>query len=121
MLPRTQRQKDILDYITRFSERHGYEPSYAQIASHFGVKSRATIAKHVAALERRGLIARRNEEGSFALAVTIEESASDALCEVPVWGNIAAGEPIEMITQDEKIAVPRFLLGRVRPEKVYAL
>jgi repressor LexA len=121
MLPRTQRQKEILDYIIRFLERHGHEPSYAQIARQFGVKSRATIAKHIAALERRGLIARRNEKGGFELAVKVEEPSSDALCEVPVWGSIAAGEPIEMVTHEEKIAVPRFLLGRVRPEKIYAL
>jgi len=51
MLPRTQRQKEVLDYITRFLAKHGYEPSYAQIARHFGVSSKATIAKHIAALE----------------------------------------------------------------------
>ncbi|MDX6271451.1 MAG: LexA binding domain, partial [Acidobacteriota bacterium] len=27
MQPRTQRQKEIFDYIQRFIERHGYEPS----------------------------------------------------------------------------------------------
>ena len=32
MLPRTQRQKEVLDYITRFLAKHGHEPSYAQIA-----------------------------------------------------------------------------------------
>ena len=62
MQPRTQRQKEILDYIQRFIERHGYEPSYAQIARHFGVSSKATIAKHIAALESRGLLSRRSEE-----------------------------------------------------------
>ena len=76
MLPRTQRQKEILDYITRFLERHGYEPSYAQIARHFGVKSRATIAKHIAALERRGLLKREHEDGSFALTVNVDEAAN---------------------------------------------
>src|SRR6266581_4011965 len=33
MLPRTQRQKEVLDYITRFLAKHGHEPSYAQIAN----------------------------------------------------------------------------------------
>ena len=119
MLPRTQRQKEILDYITLFLERHAYEPSYAQIARHFGVKSRATIAKHVAALERRGLITRKNEEGAFALTVKVDNS--DALCEVKMLGRIAAGSPIEVVSDEETIPVPRFLLGRVRPERVYAL
>ncbi|HEV2914189.1 MAG TPA: transcriptional repressor LexA [Pyrinomonadaceae bacterium] len=121
MLPRTQRQKEILDYITRFIARHGYEPSYAQIARHFGVSSKATIAKHIAALERRGLLSRRREDGAFNLAVTVEDSPTDATCEVPLLGRIAAGAPIDAVEDAQPISVPRFLLGRVRPERVYAL
>ena len=121
MLPRTQRQKEILDYITRFIARHGYEPSYAQIARHFGVSSKATIAKHIAALERRGLLSRRREDGAFNLAVTIEDLPTDAICEVPLLGRIAAGAPIDAVEDAQPISVPRFLLGRVRPERVYAL
>ena len=122
MLPRTQRQKEILDYITRFLERHGYVPSYAQIARQFGVKSRATIAKHIAALERRGLLVREHEDGSFALNVKVEDKSADSLCEVKLLGRIAAGAPLEAVVEtDERIPVPRFLLGRVRPDRVYAL
>lgn len=124
MLPRTQRQKEILDYITRFLERHGYVPSYAQIARQFGVKSRATIAKHIAALERRGLLVREHEDGSFALNVKVEDKSADSLCEVKLLGRIAAGAPLEAVVdneQDERIPVPRFLLGRVKPDRVYAL
>lgn len=122
MLPRTQRQKDILDFITRFLERHGHQPSYAQIARHFGVKSRATIAKHITALEKRGLLARQHEDGSFGLNVKVEEPTSDALCEVKLLGRIAAGAPLEAVSDyEERIPVPRFLLGRVKPDRVYAL
>ena len=121
MLPRTQRQKDILDYIIRYSGQRGHVPSYAQIARYFGVKSRATIAKHIAALERLGLLDRRQEDGSFALAVRVDDLPSDALCEVPLLGRIAAGVPLEVVHDAEMIAVPRFLLGRVRPEKIYAV
>ncbi len=122
MQPRTQRQKEILDYITRFIERHGYEPSYAQIARHFNISSKATIAKHIEALEKRGLISRRRANGSFALDVQVEAADSDALCEVPLLGRIAAGAPIEVAGEvTDKVSVPRFLLGRTRPEQVYAL
>ncbi|MDQ3903177.1 MAG: transcriptional repressor LexA [Thermoproteota archaeon] len=121
MQPRTQRQKQILDYIASFIERHGYEPSYAQIARHFGVSSKATIAKHIAALERRGLLSRHHEDGAFGIEVNVEDVPSDAICEVPLLGRIAAGEPIDAVADAEPISVPRFLLGRVRPERVYAL
>jgi repressor LexA len=121
MLPRTQRQKEVLDYITRFLAKHGHEPSYAQIARNFGVKSKATIAKHISALEKRGLIKREHEKGRFTLAVRVEEAPADAVCEVALLGQIAAGAPNDALEDIEMIAVPRFMLGRVRPERVYAL
>ena len=121
MLPRTQRQKEVLDYITRFLAKHGYEPSYAQIARNFGVSSKATIAKHISALEKRGLIKREHEPGRFTLAVRVEDTPANTICEITLLGRIAAGAPIEAVRDVEMISVPRFLLGRVRPERVYAL
>jgi len=121
MLPRTQRQKEVLDYITRFLAKHGYEPSYSQIARNFGVSSKATIAKHISALEKRGLIKREHEPGRFTLAVNVEEAPANTICEITLLGRIAAGTPIEAVRDTETISVPRFLLGRVRPERVYAL
>src|ERR1041384_7428421 len=121
MLPRTQRQKEVLDYITRFLAKHGHQPSYAQIARHFGVSSKATIAKHVAALEKRGLIKREHGPGIFELGLSIDEIPADAVCQVRLVGRIAAGAPIDAVEDVEKICVPRFMLGRVRPERIYAL
>ena len=120
MLPRTQRQKEVLDFITRFRAKHGYQPSYAQIARHFGVSSKATIAKHIAALEKRGLIVKHHELGTFTIE-EVETAPADAVCEVTLLGTIAAGAPIDTFEDVSKIWVPRFLLGRVRPERFYAL
>ena len=120
MLPRTQRQKEVLDYITQFIAKHGHQPSYAQIARHFGISSKATIAKHINALEKRGLIKRRHDDG-FEIGVQAEELSPDDICAVRLVGRIAAGVPIDAIQDIETICVPRFLLGRVRPERIYAL
>src|SRR6266852_9862762 len=121
MLPRTQRQKEVLVYITRFLAKHGYEPSYSQIARNFGVSSKATIAKHISALEKRGLIKREHKPGRFTLAVKVDEAPANTICEIALVGRIAAGAPIDAVRDVEMISVPRFLLGRVRPERVYAL
>jgi repressor LexA len=120
MLPRTQRQKEVLDYITQFLAKHGHQPSYAQIARHFGISSKATIAKHINALEKRGLLTRRHTEG-FEIGVQADELSPDDICAVRLVGRIAAGVPIDAIPDIETICVPRFLLGKVRPERIYAL
>jgi hypothetical protein len=52
--PNTKRQAEILEYYLSFKTRHGYIPSYGQIARHFGLSQRATVAKHFAALRRQG-------------------------------------------------------------------
>ncbi len=129
--PRTQRQKQVLDYIIRFLERRGYTPSYAQIAHHLGVKSRATVHKHIKALVRLKLISIRDENGLFRITVMAEPEAApvaapplqfpELLCEVRYVGRIAAGLPIEVVEDHLTIAMPRFMLGNLRPEKAFAL
>src|SRR5262249_60188370 len=97
MLPRTQRQTAVLHYNIRFTAKHGQEPSYAQNARNFGVSAKATIAKHISALEKRGLIKREHEPGRFTLAIKHEDTPANAMCEVPLVGRIAAGVPIDAI------------------------
>ena len=120
-LPRTQRQKEVFDYLVSFLERRGYIPTYTQIAKHLGVKSRATVAKHIQALVRLGLVTIIRKGSSSQIVINQQElPPSDLLCEIKMAGYIAAGQPIELVSGDETISVPRFMLGRVSPERVYA-
>lgn len=119
-LPRTQRQKEVFDYLVSFLERRGYIPTYTQIAKHLGVKSRATVAKHIKALERLGLISIQDEP--FVITIIRQEvPLPDSFCEIRVEGRIAAGQPIEAVRDEDMIAVPIFMLSKVRAGKVYAL
>lgn len=54
-VPETKRQKAVLDFAREFAAREGYVPSYAQICAGLGLSSKATVAKHVAALRRQGI------------------------------------------------------------------
>lgn len=117
MTARTRRQREVLDYIVTFIERHGYEPSYQQIARHFRISAKSAIAKHIAALEAQGLLARRQENGKFSLSVQPERDLSDAVCAIPLLTNLVD----DFFTEDaETIAVPRFLLGAIEPARVFA-
>ena len=118
-LPRTQRQKEVFDYIVSFLERRGYIPTYTQIAKHLGVKSRATVAKHIKALERLGLISIQDEP--FAINIIQQEVSPSDFREIRIEGRIAAGHPIEAVRDGDMIAVPGFMLSKVRAGNVYAL
>jgi repressor LexA len=115
MSARTQRQQEILDYITNFIERQGYKPSYQQIARHFRIKSKSAVSKHVKALEKQGLISRQTGNGTFGLTIPPEKNLTESVCCIPL---------LETLTEDEyeteTLFVPRFLLGAVMPERIYA-
>jgi repressor LexA len=69
MRPRSQRQREILDFITDFFDDNGYEPTYQAIADEFGLNSRSGILKHIVELETKGLIMRSRESGTFRLVL----------------------------------------------------
>ena len=57
-MPLTKRQREILTYLTLYSEQHGYAPSFEEIAENFSYSSLATVHEHLSNLERKGFIKR---------------------------------------------------------------
>lgn len=120
MQARTRRQREILDYITEFIGNRGYEPSYQQIAKHFHIASKSAIAKHIAALEEQGLIARRRDNGSFSLQVNPKKVViNDSVCAIE-WLEVPKLENLVDDLEDEMLFVPMFLIGRLQPDKIRA-
>ncbi len=119
MQPRTKRQKDVLDYITRFIERHGYEPSYQQIARSLGIASKSGVAKHIEALETQGLITRIRENGSFKLELPVKNALADYVCGIE-WLNVPNIESSFADWKKEPLFVPKCLLGYQTPENLRA-
>ncbi|MFT7670695.1 MAG: repressor LexA [Planctomycetota bacterium] len=126
-IPLTRRQREILDYLSEYTESQGISPTLEEIAQHFGV-NKVTIFGHVGELERKGVIERAAPGISRGLrivtddeepaAATRELHALDAGSSIDVLGNIAAGSPIEAIESPEK-----FNFNAMIPEgrDVYAL
>lgn len=51
----TERQKDVLFFISDFIEKNSYPPTVREISSSFGISVRA-VQDHLRALERKGYI-----------------------------------------------------------------
>lgn len=116
MQPRTKRQKEVLEYITDFIEDHGYQPSYQQIALHFGVKSKGGIAKHVESLEKQGLIRRKRDAAGFHLELMSEVSINNSVSKIE-WLKLPE------TTEDEAtpdLFVPLVLLKTHHPDNIRA-
>ena len=61
-MPLTKRQREILTYLTSYTEANGYAPSFEEIASQFDYSSLATVHEHLSNLERKGYIKRSYNE-----------------------------------------------------------
>ena len=112
----TRRQKELLDFLDNYIQRHGFAPTLDETGKHFGLTSLATVHKHLTNLERKGLIRRRSGL-SRALEVIPHMRRSEAI-ELPLLGLAAAGAPIEAILDDERVSVPDHL---VRKPESFAL
>src|SRR5512145_3381020 len=112
----TRRQKEILDFVSRYIERRGYAPTIEEIGEHFGLRSLATVHKHLSNLQEKGLI-KRAWNRSRALELVPTDVKVQAI-ELPLLGRVAAGSPIEAVTSTETIFVPEDMVGR---EQTYVL
>ena len=101
----TERQRDVLDFISDRIARDGVAPTLQEIADAFGFRSTASAQKHVAHLERKGYLQReKHQKRGLVLSQTppITAPATD----LPLFGVVAAGSPIESIPDEEQVSVP---------------
>lgn len=111
----TTRQREMLDMIVEHIARDKRPPSIVEIAAHFGIKSPNGVAKHLAALESKGVIQRGPGARSIKLAPGLDPSTESAdVSYAPILGRIAAGMPtLAAEFGDETIPLPKALLGGV--------
>lgn len=69
----TRRQNDILTFVQRHTESHGYPPSVREIGQAMGLTSSSTVHSHLAALERKGYL-RRDPSKPRALEILRDHS-----------------------------------------------
>jgi repressor LexA len=142
MIELTDRQLEVLRFITSQIEDRGYPPTIREIGEALDIRSTNGVNDHLKALERKGYLT-RDPVKSRALIPTPqarhalgEEPPSNVvpltrhlstaarpggrLVEIPIVGRVAAGQPIlaqERI--EDTVQVDSFLLGTNK--KVYGL
>ena len=99
----TDRQREVLDFIRTFGERHGVPPTVREIGERFGFTARAAF-DHLRALERKGMLERRvtGKRASRTLILPSHKGARrPEPAGIPVVGRIAAGAPITAVENHE--------------------
>jgi repressor LexA len=93
-----KRQKQILDFIGQYIQKFGTSPTLQEIADSLGVSSLATVHEHLQTLSKKGVI--RRFEGAVRGIELIDSKIGAAIegIELPILGFIAAGSPIQPMT-----------------------
>ncbi|MBI3997491.1 MAG: transcriptional repressor LexA [Armatimonadetes bacterium] len=108
----TRRQDDILTFVQRYTESHGYPPSVREIGQAMGLTSSSTVHSHLAALERKGYL-RRDPSKPRALEILRErDRPAHRVVSVPVVGRVTAGAPILAAQNiEDYLPLPADLIG----------
>jgi len=93
----SSKQQSIVDYIRRFLVDRGYPPSIRDIVDGCGISSTSVVDYNLKILDERGYI-RRHAEVSRGIELLAWSPISRF--QVPIIGQIAAGEPIPVPTSD---------------------
>ena len=113
----THQQEKLLQFISDFQNKSNVTPSFDEMKDGLGLKSKSGIHRILSALEERGYIRKLNNRARAIEIIKFpnnktEYSNSNSI-PIPILGKIAAGHPIEAISDNTNyIDIPQSLLGK---------
>ncbi len=128
----TEKQHKLLLFIAKEIEKRGVSPSYDEMREALDLKSKSGIFRLLGSLEERGFIRRLPHRARALEVVKLPSAKVESLpapaalsfdapanppledeIEIPLYGKIAAGTPIEAVRDMQaRIPVPPSLMGR---------
>lgn len=91
----TERQAQVLEFITSFLNQQGYPPTVREVAARFGFRSPRAAHDHMKALQRKGYL--RSVPGLPRALNVIGPPKG-----IPVLGRIAAGQPMLAVEEADE-------------------
>ena len=103
----TRRQQEIYDYLREHLDDFPHPPTLDELCDALGLSSRGSLHKQIQALVEAGLVEPMNNlRRGIRLAGEDLAEPPPGTDGLPLYGYIAAGRPIEAISNPETITVP---------------
>jgi len=92
----TPRQREILNFISKFIEKNKFPPTRSELSAHFGFRSPNAAEAHLRALEKKAAIGieRGVSRGITLLPLALAELPGSTNPALPLIGRVAAGSPV---------------------------
>ena len=121
----TDRQREILEFITQSIRERGYPPTLREIGVQFGIRSTNGVNDHLRALEKKGHLQREDLKSRALRPVgprgpVRSPTRDEDMVEIPIIGRVAAGAPLLAVENvEDTVKVDRFFIGQTK--EVFAL
>lgn len=113
----TDRQQEVLSFISTFSKDNSFPPTVREISEHFSISLRA-VQDHIAALQKKGFISIKPKSSrSIRVLQDNEPTRETFVGRVPVLGAVAAGKPL--LSEENLDGYVNLTEPFVRPGKNY--
>jgi repressor LexA len=118
----TRKQSELLSYLNEHMQQHEVPPSFDEMRDALGLASKSGVHRLVSGLEERGYI-RRLANRARAIEILKPAAAADGvvtrsveaasnLVSLPLLGRIAAGTPIEALSDPTNhLEIPASMVG----------
>ncbi len=113
----TERQQQVLDFISKYTKDNGYPPTVREIGEHFGISLRA-VQDHIGALQKKGFLSQSQKRArSISVLVDNHSEPTTFVSKVPLLGTVAAGKPL--LSEENLDGFVNLAEPFVRPGKSY--
>lgn len=114
----TDRQKEVLTFISSYTEENSFPPTVRDISNHFGISLRA-VQDHILALQKKGYLSQSQKKARSirVLSDCREKEPETFIGKVPVLGTVAAGKPL--LSEENLDGYVNLTEPFVRPGKSY--
>ncbi|MBP3772173.1 MAG: transcriptional repressor LexA [Treponema sp.] len=113
----TERQQEVLDFISSFTKSNNYPPTVREIGEHFRISLRA-VQDHIAALQKKGFLSQTQKRARSLNVISGANSEPQTfVSKVPLLGTVAAGKPL--LSEENLDGYVNLTEPFVRPGKSY--
>lgn len=112
----TERQQEVLDFISSFTKEKSYPPTVREIGEHFSISLRA-VQDHILALQKKGYLAQTQKKARSLSVLTGANDTRPFVSKVPLLGTVAAGKPL--LSEENLDGYVNLTEPFVRPGKNY--
>ena len=114
----TDRQKEVLTFISSYTEENSFPPTVRDISNHFGISLRA-VQDHILALQKKGFLSQSQKKARSirVLSDCREKEPETFIGKVPLLGTVAAGKPL--LSEENLDGYVNLTEPFVRPGKSY--